>query len=317
MASKWTIASLSAKVVVVTGPTASGKTELLEGVFARGASSFIGGAEVISADAMQAYRGMDIGTAKPARELLERLPHSLIDIKNPDEQYTAGEFVRLADERCAALSARGIIPVISGGTGFYIRNFVCGAPAAPPSDPETRRQVARDLAALGPAALRDELRSADPGLAARIAERDLYRLTRAVEILRASGQPPSTFAPKAEPRSAYEFLILGVERSRDELRSRIRARVASMFAAGLASEVAALEAAGYGPECPGLKAIGYSEFFQLRGAPEAEVAAAIELHTAQYAKRQMTFLRALPGIRWIPPEAEALRTAVSSFLHLS
>jgi tRNA dimethylallyltransferase len=305
---------LSVKVIVVTGPTASGKTELLEGVFARGASSFIGAAEVISADAMQAYRGMDIGTAKPGRVLLERLPHSLIDIKNPDEQYTAGEFVRLADDRCAALSAQGVIPVISGGTGFYIRNFVCGAPAAPPSDPETR---GRDLAALGPAALRDELRAVDPGLAARIAERDHYRLTRAVEILRASGQPPSTFAPKAEPRAAYEFLILGVERSREELRSRIRARVASMFAAGLAEEAAALRSAGYGPECPGLKAIGYSEFFELSGAPEADIAAAIELHTAQYAKRQMTFLKALPGIRWIPPEAEALRAAAASFLHLS
>ena len=137
---------MSAKVIVVTGPTASGKTELLEGVFARGAPSFIGDAEVISADAMQAYRGMDIGTAKPGRDLLERLPHSLIDIKNPDEQYTAGEFVRLADERCAVLAARGVIPVISGGTGFYIRNFVCGAPAAPPSDPETRRSVPRRFA---------------------------------------------------------------------------------------------------------------------------------------------------------------------------
>ncbi|MCE1196462.1 tRNA (adenosine(37)-N6)-dimethylallyltransferase MiaA [bacterium] len=308
---------MSAKVIVVTGPTASGKTELLDGVFARGASSFSGHAAVISADAMQAYRGMDIGTAKPERALLERLPHYLIDIKNPDEQYTAGEFVRLADERCAALSARGIVPVISGGPGFCTRNFVCGAPAAPPSDPETRRQVARDLAAYGPAALRDELRTADPALAARIAERDLYRLTRAVEILRASGQPPSTFAPKAEPRAAYEFLILGVDRPRNELRSRIRARVASMFASGLADEVAALQAAGYGPECPGLKAIGYSEFFELRGAPESEIAAAIELHTAQYAKRQMTFLRALPGIRWIPPEAAALRDAASSFIHLS
>lgn len=266
-------------------------------------------AAVISADSMQAYRGMDIGTAKPGTELRARLPHYLIDIKNPDEQYTAGEFSRLADEACLSLTAQNTLPIVSGGTGFYIRNFVCGTPSAPVSDPVLRQKVAEDLARLGAASLRAELAAADPLSALRIHENDIYRLTRAVEILRASGQAPSRFAPALSPRPGYEFLILGVDRPRAELKLRIRERVRAMLGAGLAEEVAALKSAGYGVESPGLKAIGYREFFTMEGRPLSEIAEAIELHTAQYAKRQMTFLRALPGIRWIKAEAGGLAAA--------
>ena len=312
----------------MTGPTASGKTELLDSVFGRGAFSFFASlgkirpdnenlpsaAAVISADSMQAYRGMDIGTAKPEAELLCRLPHHLIDIKNPDEQYTAGEFVRLADALCVSLAEKNIVPVISGGTGFYLKSFVCGTGTAPPADPAVRKEVAGDLERLGPEKLRRQLAEADPASAARINERDLYRLTRAVEILRMSGQPPSYFAPSSEPRSGYEFLILGVERPRDELKRRIHARVEKMFEAGLAEEVDALKSAGYTAENPGLKAIGYSEFFSMEGAPRGDIAEAIELHTNQYMKRQMTFLRALPGIRWMEADPDLFSRTVVSFL---
>ena len=312
----------------MTGPTASGKTELLDSIFGRGAFSFFASigkirpddenlpsaAAVISADSMQAYRGMDIGTAKPESDLLDRLPHHLIDIKNPDEQYTAGEFVRLADALCFSLAAKNVVPVISGGTGFYIRSFVCGAGTAPPSDPAVRKEVAGDLERLGPETLRRELADTDPASAARINERDLYRLTRAVEILRMSGRPPSCFAPSSEPRSGYEFLILGVERPRDELKTRIHARVEKMFETGLADEVDALKSAGYTAESPGLKAIGYSEFFSMEGEPREDIAEAIELHTNQYMKRQMTFLRALPGIRWMEADPGLFSRTVISFL---
>jgi tRNA dimethylallyltransferase len=301
----------------VTGPTASGKTELLDRVFGRGAPSFFPSLHtaVISADSMQAYRGMDIGTAKPDASLMSRLPHHLIDIKNPNEQYTAGEFVHLADAACAALAGKGTLPIISGGTGFYIRNFHCGTPFAPPSSPAVRDEVALDLVRLGSTMLRKELESADPISAARISEHDMYRLTRAVEILRASGLPPSRFAPSKEPRVLYEFLILGIERPREELKERIHDRIVSMFEAGLAEEVATLKAAGYSADCPGLKAIGYREFFDMEGAALSEIAAAVELHTTQYAKRQMTFLRALPNIVWIGPDPKALFSAVRGFLH--
>jgi len=263
---------------------------------------------------MQAYRGMDIGTAKPPADLRARLPHRLIDIRNPDEQYTAGEFVRLADAECASIAAEGALPVVSGGTGFYLRSFICGPSSAPPSAPDIRAEVAADLAARGAEALRAELSAADPLSAGRIHGNDQYRLTRAVEILRATGMAPSTFAPKPEARSDLSFLIVGVERPREELKERIRLRVAAMLEAGLAAEFAALRARGYGPDAPGLKAIGYREFSEMEGRPAAEIASAIELHTLQYAKRQMTFLKALPGIIWIGPSKERLASLVQGFL---
>ncbi|MDP2790224.1 MAG: tRNA (adenosine(37)-N6)-dimethylallyltransferase MiaA [Rectinemataceae bacterium] len=311
--SRWSIGSSAIKVIILTGPTASGKTELLDSVFARGAFSFPPVA-IVSADAMQAYRCMDIGTAKPEPALLSRLPHHLIDIRDPDEQYTAGDFVHLADALCSSMADEGVLPIVAGGTGFYIRNFICGPPLSPPSSAEVRQRVAADLQSLGAEALRQELEAADPPSAARIHDNDLYRLTRAVEILRTSGFPPSQFAPSDSPRVDYEFLIVGIERPRNELKARIHARVEKMFDAGLAKEATALIRAGYHPSNPGLKAIGYREFYAMEGQPMTKIATAIELHTLQYAKRQMTFLRALPGIRWIGADPESLAAAVHSFI---
>ncbi|HET7839828.1 MAG TPA: tRNA (adenosine(37)-N6)-dimethylallyltransferase MiaA [Rectinemataceae bacterium] len=292
-------------VLVLCGPTASGKTALLEELFAAKGpdGKGLGGAEIVSADSMQAYRGMDIGTAKPAPELLGRLPHHLIDILEPSEQYTAGDFVRLADEACETIVSAGRLPVVSGGTGFYIRNFICGLPAAPKAESGLREAVAADLVRLGRAALRAELASLDPASAARIHENDEYRLTRALEIVRATGRPCSDFAPGLEPRRRWRFLVAAVERPRPELFARIDARVEAMFEAGLEAEVAGLIAKGFGPEAPGMKAIGYREFLE---AGEGEPKERVKLDTRRYAKRQMTFFRALPGVSWIPPEASAL-----------
>jgi tRNA dimethylallyltransferase len=248
-------------VLVLVGPTASGKTDLLLELSSAGPASGLPAFEVVSADSMQAYRGMDIGTAKPGSEELRRLPHRLIDIREPDEQYSVGDFVHLADEACSDISEAGRLPVLSGGTGFYVRNFIFGLPSSPAASPELRDAVARDLAAEGPEFLRAELEAGDPESAARIHANDLYRLTRAVEILRATGRPMAEFAASSLPRSPYRFLLVELARPREELRRRIDARVDAMFARGLAAEVAALAARGYGPEAPGMKAIGYREFF--------------------------------------------------------
>jgi tRNA dimethylallyltransferase len=263
---------------------------------------------------MQAYRGMDIGTAKPDRELRSRLPHRLIDILDPREQYTAGDFVRLADAACAEIAAAGRLPVVSGGTGFYARNFICGLPSAPAADPSVRARVAADLEAQGEAALRAELSAADPESAARIHRNDLYRLTRAVEVVRATGRPMADFAAPSAARAGYGFLVVGVARDRAELAARIDGRVDAMMAAGLEAEVAALASTGCGPGDPGMQAIGYREFFdpESGGGPGGAaadlgaVAAAIKRDTRRYAKRQMTFFKALPGIRWIGPSADEL-----------
>lgn len=313
---------LPVEAVILTGPTASGKTELLDEVLGVGAPAWlprlrdawrvdIAQAHVISADSMQAYRGMDIGTAKPSASLLERLPHHLIDIKNPDEQYTAGEFVTRADMICEELIGRGVLPIVSGGTGFYLQNLICGLPKAPASSPEIRANVAGDLERLGAKALRAELAAADPESAARIHEHDIYRLTRAIEILRASGMAPTFFAPIKTARAGKKFLVLGISRPRELLRARISARVDAMMRAGLEAEVHGLITCGYGRNDPGMQAIGYREFLELEGHPAEEVERVIELHTVQYAKRQMTFFRALPGIRWIDPTPESLFGALA------
>ncbi len=322
--------STSPAVIVLVGPTASGKTALLDELFGSAASRGARGlpeAEVVSADSMQAYRGMDIGTAKPDAGLRSRLPHRLIDILDPREQYSAGDFVRLADEACRAIAASGKLPIVSGGTGFYVRNFICGPPSAPAADPDIRASVAADLAARGEAALRAELAAGDPESEARIHPNDLYRLTRALEILRATGKPMAAFAAPKAARSAYRFLVLGVKRDRDELGRRIDARVDAMLEQGLAEEVAALAASGLGPGDPGMKAIGYREFFDTAagGGPGVvafdpaavardRVAAAIKLDTRRYAKRQMTFFRALPGIKWIGPDAKELVSAIEDIV---
>jgi tRNA dimethylallyltransferase len=291
-------------VLVLFGPTASGKTELLEQLFT--GPHPLCQAEVVSADSMQVYRGMDIGTAKPPADLVARLPHHLIDIRNPDEQFNAGDFVRLADAACVDIARRGTLPVVSGGTGFYLRNFVLGLPETPPSDPLIREAVQADLRSRGTGALMEELAACDPVSAARIHRNDTYRLARALEVFRTSSRPLSSYsAAGTAARGQYRFLILGLMRNREEVYRRINERCALMFRRGLPEEVARLRAAGYGPGDPGMKAIGYREFF-MEEDPE-RVQALVARNSRRYAKRQITFFASIPQVKWIsvdgdPPE---------------
>ncbi|HUW39584.1 MAG TPA: tRNA (adenosine(37)-N6)-dimethylallyltransferase MiaA [Rectinemataceae bacterium] len=325
-----TASSTRTKVFILAGPTASGKTDLLLELFGSGVAGYASTcprAVVVSADSMQVYRGMDIGTAKPGPELLARLPHRLIDILEPSQQYTAGDFVRLAESACADIAASGALPVLSGGTGFYLRSFLCGMPTAPAADAALRSEVARDLRECGAGALREELRSVDPESEGRIHPADLYRLTRAVEIVRATGRPLGAFASPESARDDFDFLVVGLERPREELYARIDARVDAMFEGGLAGEFLELRRSGFRESAPGMRAIGYREFYGLPAElfdlaselferrPEVlALREAVKLDTRRYAKRQMTFFRALPGIRWAPPGAAALGELVSAFL---
>ncbi len=313
-------------VLLLFGPTASGKTDLLERLFAGPRAVFP--AEIVSADSMQVYRGMDIGTAKPTRELRARIPHHLIDIRDPDEQFNAGDFVRLADSACAAIAARGKLPVVSGGTGFYLKNFVQGLPAVPPSDPVLRAALQSELASRGAGALAAELAACDPESAAKIHLNDTYRLLRALEVFRLTGRPRGSFSAAetalAGSRGEYRFLLIGLDRRRADLYRRIDRRCAEMFAAGLPGEVAALAAAGYGPGDPGLRAIGYQEFFiEEEGVPgiAADLAAVQRLvarNSRRYAKRQITFFASLPDVHWIDASdgaaaADQLKSLLADF----
>ena len=299
-------------VFVLFGPTASGKTALLERLF--DSCTFPAKnipAEIISADSMQVYRGMDIGTAKPPPEERARLPHHLIDIRNPDEQFNAGEFVRLAEEACLAIRSRGALPVVSGGTGFYLKNLVLGLPEAPPSGAELRRVLKEELALRGAVSLMEELAKADPVSAGRIHINDEYRLLRALEVYRLTGRPLSSYASPWSTETApgagkFRFLLAGLRRNREDLYRRVNERTAAMFRAGLPEEVRRLYEAGYTPSDPGLRAIGYREFFVedpggvwRLSEDMAGVEALIAQNSRRYAKRQITFFASLPDVKWI------------------
>ena len=301
-------------VLVLFGPTASGKTSILLELFKDSKE-----AEVISADSMQVYRGMDIGTAKPSLEERSLLPHHLIDILDPSRQFNAGDFVRLADAKCAQIVGRGKLPVVSGGTGFYLKNFIMGLSEAPPSSEEVRARLRNELKEKGAAALREELAAGDPVSAARIHVNDEYRLTRALEVLRTCGKPLSAFKAREE-RERYRFEIIGLSRPREELYSRINRRCDSMFLDGLESEVRSLYEAGYTPDDPGLRAIGYREFFtedyddtdgrkKWRLSRDIDgVKTLVSRNSRRYAKRQITFFSCLPAVKWIESSPEEKET---------
>ena len=270
---------------------------------------------VISADSAQVYRGMDLGSAKPDPELLSRLPHALIDLRNPDENFSVGDFVALADEACRKAIDDGALPVLSGGTAYYIKAFILGLFTAPKADPEIRAQVALEMAEQGNQAMLAKLASVDPVSAARIAPADGYRIARALEVYRCSGRPLSEFAVPSLPRADWKVLALGLDRPRNQLYHRIEQRVQAMMAAGLVAEVEGLVAAGYGPGDPGMKAIGYAEFLDPENHDRAAIAAAITLHTRHYAKRQLTFMRSLRDVLWFnADDVVRVRNAIDSFL---
>lgn len=263
---------------------------------------------------MQVYRYMDIGTAKPGPSVRARLPHHLIDIVDPDTQFSAGEFVKRAESAIDEIVGRGGTPVISGGTAFYMKNFAYGLPQTPPADRARRAELAVEARERGVAALYAELKAVDPAYAAAIGDRDRSRILRALEVFRATGRPLSTYRVPASPRRDYRCLFVGLERPRAQLHARIERRVDAMFDAGLESEVAALRARGYGAADPGMKAIGYREFFEC-GGDRQRTRELIKKHTRQYARRQIVFFRSLPDVVWIAADdAETLASLADEFL---
>ena len=284
-------------VVVVFGPTAVGKTDFL--------LHFEHIAEIINSDSLQVYRHMSIGTAKPDNSVTCRIPHHLIDCIDPDDEFSAGDFVREADRLCQEIFNHGKLPVISGGTGFFLKNFIYGLPSAPASSEEIRIQLQKRLEKEGLEALREELHSNDPESWERIKPLDSYRILRALEVFYSSGSPLSDFKLPDTVRSGYRFLLIGLIRDRAELYERINGRVEAMFRAGLPEEYKKLRAMGYRSACPGLSAIGYREFSlmeELGSLTLNDVKELIKQNSRNYAKRQITFFKALPDVHWMHPD---------------
>lgn len=301
-------------VIFLFGPTAVGKTDLLLELFE-------GRAEVISADSVQIYRGLNVGSAKPEPEYLKKLPHHLIDIREIEENFNTGDFVRLADDAVSDIHRRNRIPLISGGTAFYFKNFYYGLPPLKGDTSMAREALQRQIDQEGLESLWKELQKADPLYAEKISCNDKQRIQRALEVHRSTGRPLSSFPPPEEPRSCYRFLLIGLDRDRKELYGRIEKRVEWMFEQGLEKEVEELVSRGARFDFQSMKAIGYREFFdpqsgRFRKGPD--VMAEIQKDTRRYAKRQLTFFRSMKNVCWFhPDEKDRISERIESFLKKS
>jgi tRNA dimethylallyltransferase len=297
-------------VLAIVGPTGTGKTDLACAVARRS------GAEVISADSMQVYRGMDVGTAKPCAALRAEVPHHALDLVRPDEPMSAGIWLAHARRAAETLAARGCPVILCGGTGLYARAFARGLVAGIESDPALRAELeARDTEDL-----RAELARVDPASAARIRARDRVRLVRALEAHRRAGRPLSEqHAEHGFRDEPFDVRWLALDLERDALEARLRARTEQMFRDGLVDEVRALHAAGFGPALRPLRSIGYREVGALlRGELTLDAAReGVLLATRRFAKRQRTWFRAEPGVVWFDAAraAAALETALGALDH--
>lgn len=273
-------------ILVIAGPTASGKSELA----LRLAAEL--DAEIINADSMQVYRGMDIGTAKlsPAQQC--GIPHHLIDIVSPDQHFSAADFAAAADAAIADISSRGRRVIVTGGTGLYIRSLLKGLVDPPGDSSGIRRELQAEAAVRGGQAMLEELRRIDPDLAGRIHVNNQVRIIRALEVYRLTGVPLSRYQEEhGFSRQRYPSLQICLQVERPVLYERIDARVDRMLEQGLLDEVRRLLAAGYGRGHKALKAIGYREMIGYLSDECCfdEAVSRIKRNTRHYAKRQMTW----------------------------
>jgi tRNA dimethylallyltransferase len=303
-------------IYIIVGPTAVGKTEISLAI-AREI-----GAEIISADSMQVYRGMDIGTAKPTPDERARVPHHLIDVADPTEEFSAGRYVQLADEAIKGITGRGKVPLVVGGTGMYIRALTEGLFEGPVADFVLREEL-MGAERKEPGALYDMLKKADPQAAGKIHPSDIRRAIRALEVFQKSGKPiserQSQWGATGSDRGAgrggrYNCKITGLTMPRPELYGRIDARVDKMFEIGLLDEVKTLRDKGCTRDLPSMHALGYK---QLMAHLDGELTLGEAVHlikrdTRHYAKRQYTWFNGQEDVQWIDISDKNLASSVDA-----
>lgn len=308
-------------LLVIVGPTASGKTALSLDL-AEGLTLATGRAcEIVSADSRQIYRGMDIGTAKAAPAQRARVPHHLLDVVEPDQVLTLAEYQALAYDAITDIDRRGRLPMLVGGTGQYVAAVVEGwrIPEVAPH-PGLRAELESQAASEGSASLHARLATLDPVAASRIDHRNVRRVIRALEVCLATGRPISELQAKAPP--PYDVVWIGVTRPRPILYERIDRRVEAMVVAGLVEEVRGLAAAGYSWDLPAMTGLGYRQIGQyLRGEATLEEAVAlIKKGTRRFVQQQYNWFRLSdPRIRWIDPgetPPEQLLASLSPFFEI-
>lgn len=291
-------------LIAVVGPTATGKTALALALAERLDT------EIISADSMQVYRGMAIGTAAPTAAERARVPHHFVGTLDPGAPFSAGAFQRAAREVAGALRRRGRVPVAAGGSGLYVRALIDGLFEGPGGDAAVRKRLADEAERHGTAALYARLEEADPAYARAILPNDLRRIIRALEVYETTGTPLSALhvAQEAVPIPALQVAI---DLPRAALYARIDRRVEHMVAEGFLDEVQALREGGHGPALAQLRSVGYREFLaHLEGRLSlAEATAAMQQATRRLARRQLSWFKKDPRIVWLPPAPPGLLAA--------
>jgi tRNA dimethylallyltransferase len=306
------MASIKPPLILIVGPTAVGKTELAIQLAER-----LNG-EIVSADSRLFYRGMDIGTAKPSPEELERVPHHLIDIANPDEILSLAVFQQKATEVIADIHARNKLPFLVGGTGQYIRAVTQGwMPPEVQPDERLRAELERLKDERGIQWLHDKLKSLDAEAAEKIDARNFRRTIRALEVILTTGRKFS--AQRGQSESPYQLITIGLTRPRLELYERVDERIDMMFANGFLDEVRNLLAKGYSPSLPTLSAIGYRECIRVVSGELSEQQARAEIRRATriFVRRQANwFKESDPNIQWFRVEHGVLQE-IESFIRRS
>jgi tRNA dimethylallyltransferase len=301
------------KIVVIVGPTASGKSTAAVEL----AQHF--GAEIINADSMQVYRYMDIGTAKPSSEQRRLVPHHLIDILYPDEEFSAALFREEARQAISDVGARDKKAMVVGGTGLYIKALTSGLIRGGEIDPAIRARLQAEAQAKGREHMYRRLEEVDPTTAAHLHPHDTYRIIRALEVYERTGRLISALRQRhlfqEEP---FQALKIGLQTKREDLYRRIDARVDAMIRQGLKEEVQRLIEMGYAPTIKAMQSLGYKQM-TAHLQEEYDLAEAIRLikrNTKRYAKRQITWFKADPEIRWVghPRDREEILRMVEGFL---
>lgn len=285
------------KIAVICGATATGKTKLAVDLALKLNS------EVISADSQLIYKGLNVGTAKPTAEEMRGVKHHMIDVVEPDKTFSVGDYSALAQPILEGLINGGRVPVICGGTGFYINSLLFdlgyGNAAA---DEKVREKYSLYLKENGKEALFGRLNEVDPESAEVLHVNDTKRVIRALEIYEVSGKKKSD--QHDEMVSKYDYLAVAIDFGREELYNRINKRVDEMFGQGLVEEVEGLLSRGIDENCQSMQAIGYKEVLQClkNGSNHSTMCDIIKQNTRHYAKRQITFFKKLPNIVWLKPE---------------
>jgi tRNA dimethylallyltransferase len=306
--------SKKSKIIVIAGPTAVGKTQLALVI-----AKAVGG-EIISADSMQVYRGMDIGTAKASPAERGEIHHHLIDSRDLDESFNVFEYYHEACQAIKEILDKGAVPIVVGGTGFYIHSLIYGPPSGPPSDPELRKRLEDEMESKGTQILYDRLKDLDPDYALTITQNDRHKIIRALEILSLTQQKVSALPPISSDNSEnYDFRCWFVYMPKEVLYPRIEMRCDRMIAEGFLEEVKRLEKEGLSANATASQAIGYRQCLKYLSSPQSQedwdhFIESFKQASRRYAKRQFTWFRKEPLFRWLNIDKMSLEHAAEMMI---